>query len=139
MTFRENIREFWFDMSLVQRLAVVVITLIVAGWLIGMTVMYLRTSIEVRRLELKASRAEAEKQEYAAAAAKIATEIREKEKELARKEAVIDEETKKLPAAVQRRIDAERELERVRAAPRANAPTADELCRILERAGHPCG
>ena len=138
MTLRENIREFWFDMSLVQRIAVVVIVLAAVAWLIGSTFAYLRTSIEVRRLESIASKAEAEKNDAMAAAAKIASEIREKEKELIRQRAIIDEEYKKLPAAVQRRVDAERNLDSVRASPRTDAPAADKLCELLANAGHPC-
>lgn len=139
MTLRENIRDFWFDMSLVQRVAVLVISVVIAGWILGMTVMYLRASLEVKRLEWKAGRAEAEKNELLAEAAKVASEIRRREEELVRKEAVIDEEYKRLPAAVQRRVDAERDLDGVRANPRADAPTADELCQLLANAGHPCG
>ncbi len=117
MTFRENIREFWFDMTLVQRIAVVVIVVLFLVWAFGGSIAYLMTSVEVRRLESEASVAETKKNDAMAAAAKIASEIRRQDEELKKREAIIDEESKKLPAAVQRRLDAERDLDRVRPEP----------------------
>lgn len=137
-TLRDIATYSWEGMTGLQKAVVVgvpliVIALLLAGW-IQSGISY----FEVRKFERQAAHAEADKTEALKQAAAVASEIRRKEEALDQWRKTLDEEYKNLAIASRNRIDAERELERVRAEPRADAPTADELCNVLARAGHPC-
>ena len=133
-----TVRDMWNLMSPRQRVAIVVVPSIIVlvlliGWVRSASLYF-----EVRKYESQASRAEAEKNEALKQAAAVASEIRRKEAELEQWRKSLDEEYQKLSHVRGNRIAAERELGFIQSNPRTDVPTADELCEIVARAGHPC-
>lgn len=137
-TLRDIANYSWQGMTPRQKVAVIVTPLIMLALLLAGWIQSGISYFEVRKFERQATHAEADKNDALSKAAAVASEIRRQEGELDQRRKALDDEYKKLAIDRGNRDAAERELERVRAEPRADAPTPDELCNILARAGHPC-
>lgn len=134
----DAIKEFWATLTGGHKIAIVLILLILIAAAGFLAVNNTRQYFANRALESKASRAEAVKDEALKQAAAVASEIRRREDELNKKEIIVNEKYKQLDIATRSRVDAELELERVRAEPRTDAVTAESLCVELATLGYPC-
>lgn len=138
MTLGENISEFWYDLSGLQKIGIATV-----GVMLGLMLIYgMLTSIwsgyEIRQLEREANEAKLEATAALEQAVQIAKEKKLAELKLAEVETKRNAKQPELDKAVREAGDARAEYERVVRERRRDNPSADQLCAELAALGYPC-
>ena len=137
-TIRDISGYAWYGMTPRQKVAIIAAVLIVAASFIFVTVKWVGTTVEVRRLERDANHAKEEAKEQLEKAAKIAREKLELERKLAEIEAKRDAKITETEKAHIDTLDAIAEYDRALRNGRSDNPSTEQLCRELAALGYPC-
>lgn len=128
----------WYGMTPRQKAAIIGAVLITAAAFIFVTVKWVGTTIEVRRLERDANHAKQEAKEHLEQAAKIAREKLELERKLAEIEAKRDAKVTESEQAHINTLDALADYDRALRNGRSDNPSTEQLCGELAALGYPC-
>lgn len=138
MTFSENLRNFWFGLTLSSRVLIAASLMAFSVGLVAAVYKAVTVSIEVRKYEREANNAKRDAEAAVAAAVKIAEEKKKLEIKISALEERRNEKQLKVDQAMRDADDAVADWERTRRLERTDDPGTDQLCTELAELGYPC-
>ncbi|MGE0367203.1 MAG: hypothetical protein AB7Q00_15865 [Phycisphaerales bacterium] len=138
MTFSENLRNFWFGLTLSSRVLIAASLMAFSVGLVAAVYKAVTVSFEVRKYEREANNAKRDAEAAVAAAVKIAEEKKKLEIKISALEERRNEKQLKVDQAMRDADDAVADWERTRRLERTDDPGTDQLCTELAELGYPC-